>query len=158
MVAARDVSPGQRLVPDDLEVARLTPSQVPAGSASSVEQLDGERVTVPLRSGEIVTDARLLSSALIRQYGRGFAATPIRIPDAGVVALLEAGDLVDVYAATGDQTKPADRVVSSAPVVAVPSSDGTSGEGAVVVLALNEADSARIAQANATTQLSISIR
>ena len=95
--------PGSGWQPDDLEGRAADPLAGPGWLCHArFEQLDGERVTVPLRSGEIVTDARLLSGALIGQYGRGLAATPIRLPDADVVALLEAGDLVDVYAATGD--------------------------------------------------------
>jgi Flp pilus assembly protein CpaB len=158
VVAARDVPSGERLKPDDLRIERLRPSQVPDGAATSVTALDGEQVTVPLRSGEVVTDARLLSSALVGQYGAGLVATPVRLPDADVVALLETGDLVDVYAATGDATRAADRVVIAAPVVSVPASFERSGDGAIVVLALDERETARLAQASVTTQLSISLR
>lgn len=158
VVAARDVTAGERLEPDDLRIARLEPSHVPAGASSSTAMLAGKRVTVPLRSGEVVTDARLLSSALIRQYRPGLTATPIRLPDADIVGLLEPGDLVDVYAATGDPSEPAERVVIAAPVIAVPAGDERSGDGAIVVLALDVPATARLAQAAAATQLSVSIR
>jgi pilus assembly protein CpaB len=158
VVAARDLAPGTRLETDDLRLARVSPDTVPEGAVTAVEQLTGEQLTGPLHGGEVLTDARVLSPELVGQYGDGLVATPVRLPDADVVALLEAGDRVDVYAATGDLGEPADQVVSAARVITVPANDGRQGEGAVVVLALSESDTARLAQASATTLLSISMR
>lgn len=158
VVAAHDLGPGQRLSRDDLRVVQLSPDLAPAGSAASVDQFTGERVAGPLRAGEIVTEGRVLGRDLIEQYGAGLAATPIRLPDADIVALLDSGDRVDVYAATGTPGRPADQVLSDVGVIAVPTNDERQGDGAVVVLALSGPETARLAQASATTQLSISMR
>lgn len=158
VVAAHDLEPGQRLGSGDLQLAYWSPDLVPAGSVSSVDDLSGERITGPIRTGEVVTDARVLSRGLIEQYGADLVATPLRLPDADVVALIDPGDRVDVYAASGKPGQPADQVLSDAAVITVPSSDDGQGEGAVVVLALSESETALLAQASATTRLSVSMR
>lgn len=158
VVAGRDLDPAQRLRAADLRLTDLPVDLVPAGALLSVDDVAGERLTGPLREGEILTDVRVLSPELIAHVGAGLVATPLRLPDADVAALLDPGDRVDVYAATGKPGHPADQVIADALVIGVPRTDASQGEGAVVVLALTEDETARLAQASATTHLSISMR
>jgi Flp pilus assembly protein CpaB len=160
VVAAHDLSAGDVLGPADIRVVRTEPELVPAGADTSVTRLPGRMVAAPMRSGEPFTDRRLVGRALIGGYPGDVVATPVRIQDAEAVSLLRVGDRIDVYSATGEPGAPAERVVTGAYVVTLPRPDlGTGGrEGAMVVLAVTPTEAARLAQAGAVTQLSVSLR
>lgn len=158
VVASRDLGGGSVIGPDDVHVVETQPDLVPDGSATSPEQVVGETVAGPMRAGEIFTDRRVVAPSLVDGYGEGLLATPVRLQDADIVGLLQVGDRVDVYAATGDPESAAHLVLSSAAVVAVPRRDESAHDGALIVLALTSAETARLAQASATTQLSVSLR
>jgi Flp pilus assembly protein CpaB len=132
-----------------------------------------------MRQGEPFTDARLVGAPLLRGYGDGLVAAPVRIADAGAVALVATGDLVDVLAAesamvpgqagtagAGSATlaTPARVVASAARVVAIPrptgdgSSIGPLAEGALVVLATTPDIAADLARAAVTARLSLTLR
>jgi Flp pilus assembly protein CpaB len=158
-VAAHDLSAGVVLGAGDIRVVRTDPALVPAGADGSGAGLAGRRVAGPMRSGEPFTDRRLVGRALVGGYPGDVVAAPVRIQDAEAVTLLRVGDRVDVYAANGEQAAPADRVVSGSYVVTIPPPDPTTGgrEGALVVLAVTPIEAARLAQAGALTQLSVSL-
>jgi pilus assembly protein CpaB len=158
VVAAHDLASGRVIAPGDLQVVQTDPDLVPAGAATNDTDLLGRVVAGPMNAGEPVTDRRVLGAALIAGYPLGLVAAPIRIQDPDVVALLRVGDRIDIYASTGDPDVPALRVVSDVAVVALPTADPTDRDGALVVLAVTQADAARLAQASATTALSVSLR
>jgi len=159
LVAARDLPAGHVISRDDLDVVRVSPETVPDVGRVGRDDLVGARLTGPVAAGEPVTTTRILDDALLARLGSSVVATPVRLPDAEVADLVRAGDLVDVYAATGDPTAPAEQIVRGATVVVVPEPNEQSrSQGAVVVLALTEPESALIAQAAATTQLAVSLR
>src|SRR5436190_795896 len=92
----------------------------------------------------------------------GRVAAPIRIADPGVARLLQAGDVVDVLAASehGDGTT-APLVATSVRVVTVPApEDVTSGlaDGALIVVATTPSTAAVLARAAVTSRLSVTIR
>jgi pilus assembly protein CpaB len=160
VVAARDLSAGTVLRPGDVRLVRIDQRLVPVGADTSVATVQGRSIAGPMRAGEPLTDRRLVGRALVLGYPGDVVAAPVRIQDADAVALLRVGDRVDVYSATGDQSEPARRVVSDAPVVTLPAPDsgGDTHAGALVVLAVSRAEAAMLAQASATTQLSVSLR
>ncbi len=159
VVAAHDLEAGAVIGSHDVHVVRLDPDLVPAGASTTTEQVVGDTVAAPMRVGEALTDRRVVGPALIASYDEGLVATPVRIQDADVAMLLRAGDRIDVYAATGDVGATAQQVVSDATVVMIPRiEDKNTSNGALIVLALSPIDSARLAQASATTQLSVSLR
>jgi Flp pilus assembly protein CpaB len=158
VVASHDLASGVVLAADDVRVAAADPDLVPDGAASTVPAVLGRTVAAPMRAGEPVTDRRVLGAELLRGYPVGQVAVAVRIQDADVVSLLVVGERIDVYSATGDPRVPAARVVTDQTVVALPVSGDSGREGALVVLALSPADAARVAQAAATTQLSVSLR
>jgi Flp pilus assembly protein CpaB len=105
-----------------------------------------------MRRGEPLTDSRLVTGGLLRGYGAGTVATPIRIADAGVARLLRPGDRIDVLAARNAPFARA--VVSSVPVLAVPRTP--SDQGALVVLATDRVQASALAGAGSPLSITIS--
>ncbi|MET0788545.1 MAG: SAF domain-containing protein [Cellulomonas sp.] len=147
LVAARDLPGGTVLGPGDLTSAPFAPGSVPDDLATSTA---GRTLAAPLRRGEPVTDVRLVGPGLADGHP-GLTAVPVRLPDAGMVGLLAAGDRIDLVAA--DPEGSGARVVAGGvPVLAVPgaptdaASDGVTGR-LVVVGAADQSEVTRIADA-----------
>lgn len=101
------------------------------------------------------------SLSLAKLAADGLVAAPVRLADADVAALLEAGDLVDVLAADGNGR--AAIVAPAASVVSIPAvrSDGLAAGsfgGALVVLAVTSSEATELAARSATGPLSIVLR
>jgi pilus assembly protein CpaB len=97
VVAARDLSSGHLLQPEDLRVSRYPPDLVPPGSVSTVAALLGSPVALPLADGDVLTDRRVLSNGLLSREGDE-VVVPVLVP-AEQVPLVRPGDLIDVVAA-----------------------------------------------------------
>lgn len=138
LVAAHDVAPGSILRPADLTTRALPPDVVPAGLVGSTAAALGRTTTGPLRTGEPLTDVRLLTDDLLAHYP-GRVAAPVRIGDPGAVRLLRVGDRISVYAADPQGEREPVEAASGVPVIALPRTrdDGVgSVSGALVVLAV----------------------
>lgn len=174
LVAIRDLAPGTRPGPADVEV-RLWPVGLAAvGALIDPSQLSDRPLATALSAGDPVTPTRFVSPALIAAYGAGMVATPVRLADAGTAALLREGDLVDVLAAmpaaAGSGTTTSATVVASAVRVvltgASPSvrndqgslGDSATSSGSLVVLATTPAVAAALAGAAVTSRLSVVLR
>lgn len=124
LVAARDLPAGAELTATDLVTAEFAPGSAPD---ELVADPVGRMLAAPLTRGEPVTGVRLVGPQLTDGFA-GLTATPIRLPDAGMVDLLRVGDRIDLVAAdprgTGAQT-----VAVGAPVLALPS-EPAAGPGA----------------------------
>lgn len=147
LVAARDLPSGVMIGADDLSEVAFAPESVPTGLAADVV---GRTLAAPLRRGEPVTDLRLLGPALTDGYP-GLIAVPLRLPDAGMVDLLEVGDLIDLVAADPQGGDP-QLIATGVPVLAIPepatSDPGATGlSGRLVVVGAAETDVTRIADA-----------
>ncbi|TDD26787.1 hypothetical protein E1287_35875 [Actinomadura sp. KC06] len=163
LAAARDLPAGRTLTPSDLRPVNLPPGSVPSGALRS--RAAGRVLAGPMRRGEPLTDARVVGAALLRGYGSGTVATPVRMADADATRLLHPGDHIDVLTTQApsdpleatQQQGPARIVVSSVPVVAVPppDEDGPQEEGALIVLATDRAQAAALAGAGAPLSLTI---
>jgi Flp pilus assembly protein CpaB len=155
-VATRDLPSGTVLTADDLTVRRL-----PAGSAPTGPTTDavGRTLAAPVRSGEPVTDVRLVGPALMSGYP-GRVAVPVRIADADMVGLLRVGDHVDLVGAD-PRSGTASYVAVDVPVLALPvpaDHGGVDGlTGRLVVVGSRPSDVDRIAGAAATDLLSVVI-
>lgn len=163
VVAADDLDGGAALTPADLRVVRMPPAAAPSHVADSPSRLVGRLLTAPVRSGEPITDRRVLGRSLVAGYPPGIVAAPIRLPDPGVAGLLDVGDQVDVYAATGAPGRDAALLVAGARVVLLPASDPSTTDvaatpGGLVVLAVTAPEAAELAQASATSVLSVVLR
>jgi Flp pilus assembly protein CpaB len=163
LTAARDLPSGVVLAEDDLEPVEFAKGTAPAGRPTRDDAV-GRTLASPMRQGEAVTDTRLVQASLLAGYP-GLVAVPVRIPDAGAVALLEVGDRVDVLVADPGGGSDAEVAVSEAPVISLPGSPaaGASGvsaaaqQGALVVLAVAPTDARKLAADAVRAYLSVAI-
>jgi len=157
-VAARDLVAGTVLRADDLEVRRYPADTAPVGSDPRAV---GRTLAAPVRSGEPVTDVRLVAPPLVAAYP-DLVAVPVRIADAEAVSLLRPGDHVDLVAADPRRAT-ASYVAMGVPVLALPvpedhaEAPGAALTGRLVVVAVSPSDVARIAGAAATGLLSFAM-
>lgn len=158
LAAARDLAPGKPLTAEDLTTVSLPKALAPDGALGDVAAAVGRAVSGSVRRGEPLTDVRLLGSGLLQ--GRGLVAAPVRLADTATVALLHAGDRVDVLAApTSSEGAPVSAVTVAAgvQVLAVPGGEDTDGQGGLVVLAATPATAARLAAAAVGSRLSVTV-
>ncbi|WLP91865.1 SAF domain-containing protein [Gordonia sp. NB41Y] len=145
MVAAHELAPGQILTGSDLRATPIPVDLVPDGALLMAAEADGRTVTGPIRAGEIVTDARLLSARLPMQLTGDPSArlVPVRLDDDAVTTVLRTGDVVDVLTAETSVVA-RDAVVA---LVAAPTAAGpTRAAGAApVLLAMTETAAHRVA-------------
>ena len=164
LVAATDLAGGRVLTSADLRLARLPPAAEPTGSLDDPVQARGRVLAAPVRTGEPITDVRLVGPGLLGALGPGLVAVPVRVADAASVSLVTAGERVDLLAAPADPTgRPATVVASAVRVLVVPpSSDaglGGSGssDGALLVVAATRPVALALAAAATSERLSLSL-
>lgn len=154
LVAAHDLPAGTPLAEADLATVELPPEAVPAGIVEQAQAV-GRTTTGPVRRGEPVTDARLVAPSLLDGYP-GRVAVPVRIPDAGVVALLRVGDRIDLVA-TDPRSGSTEVVGADLPVLALPREDDemtrSAGRGRLIVVGATSDSSEKVASAAATFYL-----
>jgi Flp pilus assembly protein CpaB len=159
LTAARDLAGGVVVHRADLRRIPFDPQSVPTGTLNSATAAMGRTTTGPIRAGEPITDARLLTASLLEGYP-GLVAVPVRIGDAGAVRLLRVGDRVDVLAADPQGEAAAAVLGRDVPVLAIPgSAGGTPGltTGALVVLGFPDASVPAVAQASVASFLSVAV-
>ena len=157
LTAAHDLPAGAVVRAEDLTRTPFDPASVPTGVLAGPAQAVGRTTTTPVRAGEPLTDARLLTASLLAHYP-GLAAVPVRVGDPGAVRLLRVGDRVDLLAADPQGDQPARTVGRDVPVLAIPrpgeESPGLTN-GALVVLGVPEGEAATVAQASVSAFLSV---
>jgi pilus assembly protein CpaB len=186
LAAARDLAPGSALALADLRSVPLPPAAVPAGALRPGAAVLGRLVAGPVRSGEPLTDVRLVGPSLLDSLAPGSVAVPVRFADPGAVALLRPGDRIDVLATAehpalpppdtpaappagadpGAEVVAADVVVVTIPRAAVDPADPLAapppaaalGDGSLVVVACAPAVARALAAAAATGRLSPALR
>lgn len=148
LVAVRDLPAGRVLERGDLTTARMPPDAVPHRVA---EDPLGRRLAAPVAAGEPVTDVRLVGAALGTAQPPGTVAVPVRLSDAGQVALLSPGDRISLLS-TDTQVRATRMLAREATVLAVPdaaaAADGAL-PGRLVVLALDSDALYQVTQASA---------
>lgn len=160
LVAARDLAAGLAIRSDDLRSADRTSAQLPEGALRPGIDVVGRVVTGSVRRGEVITDRRLLGPGLSTSLGAGVVASPVRLVDLEVAALLRPGDRVDILAATQDA--PTATVVAAGVVVlAVPLAEADDSGRAeplgLVVVAVGQDTAARLAAAAASSILTATL-
>jgi len=157
LTAAHDLPAGAVVRPEDLTRTPFDPASVPAGVLRGPAQAVGRTTTTGVRTGEPLTDARLLAASLLARYP-GLVAVPVRVGDPGAVRLLRVGDRVELLAADPQGDQPARTVGRDVPVLAIPrpgeESPGLTN-GALVVLGVPDGDAATVAQAAVSSFLSV---
>lgn len=162
LAAARDLSGGVPLRPDDLDSIDLPAQVVPSGAIRPGDDRADGVLAAPMRAGEPLTDARLVGPSLAAGYGTELVAAPVRIADGEAVRLLDVGDRVDVLAASTspeELDQPVSTVARAAPVVVVPEPDAAmTVDGALVVLAVPADVAAELAHRQVAARLSVIVR
>ncbi|KSU58458.1 MULTISPECIES: SAF domain-containing protein [unclassified Gordonia (in: high G+C Gram-positive bacteria)] len=157
VVAAHELRPGQVVDVADLQSRRIAGATVPGGALTHAGPAIGKTVTGRVRSGEIMTDTRLLSSRLPADLTGDDDArlVPIRLSDEAVTALLRPGDVVDVLT---DEAE----VLARRAVVALHAAETQSGgiapggtAAAPVLLAMDATSAHRVAAAGLDTALAV---
>jgi len=136
VVASRDLDAGTRLRASDVRTTSLPRAAVPAGADDDARELVGRTTSGALRRGEMLTDRRTIRAGPLDGFGVDRVLSVVRVTDPSVLALLRAGDRVDVLAVSGDDSPKASRVARGAIVVTVPRQRSRFSEGAPVGLAV----------------------
>lgn len=167
LVAAHDLGGDAPLESSDVQPADVPVTGVPAGALRSAAAAVGHLTAGPVRRGEILTDVRLVGSALIGRAssGSGLVATPVRLADAGLAAVVRAGDVVDVVAAAppgavaGEAEGETARVIArGVRVLAVPAPEAAAvTDGVLILVAADEPDATALAAAGGS-RLSVLLR
>lgn len=157
LTAAHDLPGGVVVTASDLRRTAFEPESVPAGIVTSASVALGRTTAGPMRAGEPVTDARLVTTSLLDGYP-GLVGVPVRIGDAAAVRLLRVGDRIDVLAADPQRRSPASVVDHDVPVLAIPRpEEATPGltSGALLVVGVSDAAARTLAQASVSSVLSV---
>ncbi|MBY6538345.1 SAF domain-containing protein [Rhodococcus sp. BP-349] len=163
VVAAADLTPGTYLTAADVTLTRVDSSLLADGTLRSVDEAVGRTVAGPVRSGEALTDVRLLGPRLASAtLPSGDARiVPIRLADPELAQLLRAGDVVDVVRAANspDGDDASGVIAESATVVMVSApSSGVSRREQLVLVALRADDASAVAAASLSDALTVLLR
>ena len=166
VVAAVDLPSGATLAPGDLTVSEVPASAVAPGTLADPAAAAGRIAIAPLAAGEPVTETRLLDPR--PDAGEGRVAVPVRLADAGVIALLSPGEVIDlvaVAATSPDQGTDAGEIVArGARVLVIPRMRSTTGppggfeDGALVLVSVPVDSAARLAALSGQRRLSPILR
>ncbi|MGV9675194.1 SAF domain-containing protein [Nocardia sp. NPDC003482] len=163
VVAARDLSPGRVVAAEDVRRVARPAGFVPEGSVRDPSAVLGATVSGAVRSGEILTDLRVLGPRLARAAaGPDARIVPIRLADKAVAEILRVGDRVDVLAAERDGADPARAgpprtLAADAVVVLVTAAENRRGpaDERIVLVALDSAPAIAVAAASLRTELTV---
>lgn len=160
LVAAHDLVAGLTIGRTDLGMAKRTTTQLPDGALTSEAEAVGRVVSSSVRRGEIITDRRMLGPGLSAGLGTGLVASPVRLVDLEVAALLRPGDRIDILAAT-DGAVTAAVVAAHVLVLAVPLANsedpGPAAPIGLVVVAVDQETAGLLAAAAASSILTATL-
>lgn len=164
LVAGRDLAAGSVLGPGDVLALAWPARLVPDGTLTPADDPVGRLLAGAVRAGEVMTDVRLLGPGLYDALDPGLRAVPVRLTDAGVGALLRAGDRIDLYAistgniGSGAGSEQSSLVAASALVLAVPAQQDTVvPEGGIVVVAVPDTTALRLVEAAYTRSIAATL-
>lgn len=159
VTVTRDLAPGSVLAGGDVRLSPTVEGSVPSGALRTAGDAVGHTLAGPARSGEVLTDVRLLGSRLAEAAAGPDARTvPLRIDDPELAALVRVGDRVDVLTVDGEGSTTPRLLAASATVVLVaPSADTRSRRGPVILVALGEAAATQLAAASLSSALTVTI-
>lgn len=160
VVAAHDLAPGHLLTPADLRPAQLPLGAVPEGAESDPAELIGAVLTAALRTGEVLTDIRIVGPRLaeLATGTRDARIVPVRLADSAITGILRAGDRVDIVAADTTDPARAATLADDAAVILVserPAEPGAGRTEPVVLIALDSRRAATVAAASLNSALTV---
>jgi Flp pilus assembly protein CpaB len=157
VVARRQLRGGTVLTAGDLHVRPVVAADAPHRALSTVDTLEGRTLAAPVAEGQVLTELALVTARAAA--GPGNVVAPLRLGDPGLMALLQAGDIVDVLAAD-EQGGQARVVARSVRVVTLPVRDEASAEtaGALVLVEVSPSAATELAQAAVGGTLTVTWR
>jgi pilus assembly protein CpaB len=160
VTAAANLRAGDVLEPDDVAVVQVEPALVPEGALDPSDPPYGRRLAAPVRTGEPLTDVRLVQAELLSGFEPGTVLTTVRVFDPAAATLLEPGDRVDVVGSDPRGGLTAEVVAYDVAVVIPPTADDAStlGDGAPIVVAVDQATALALAEAAVRQQLTVLLR
>lgn len=159
VTATRDLAPGDVLTGTDLTLTEVASASLPEGALRAIDEGVGHTLVGPARSGEIVTDVRLLGPRLAdAAAGPDARLVPVRIEDAEVAGLVRVGDRVDILAVDAEGSGPPRVLATAAAVVLVGEQGGGRAVRAPVLLAALPAPTANaVAAASLTGAVTVTL-
>jgi pilus assembly protein CpaB len=150
VVTARDLPAGTILRAGDIRLSRWNPEQIPPRAVRSLDRAIGATIAAGMDRGEPVTTARIRGPGITTGLAAGLVAVTVTITGPSTLALIRAGDRVDLLAATpadADAVRPARIVASAVRVLAVltPRSSTADDQSAGLVVAASRAAALSIA-------------
>lgn len=163
VVAGHDLAAGARLRASDVHVVSMPAAVASEGTLSDVRHAAGRRLSGAVRSGEPVTDVRLLGNE--HDVGQaGMSAVPIRLDDSAVADVLTPGMRVDVVT-VADASNHGDRrtvLARNATVIAVTDAgdrvDAGQRHGRLVMIAMDEHRATFVASASLQKPVTVTLR
>ena len=162
VVSARDLAPGARLDVADVRLAKIAARDAPTGALTDPDAALGHILAGAARTGEVLTDTRVLGPRLaeISAGTPDARIVPIRLADNAVADLLRVGDRVDVVAAgpdvgPGEDDAPPDTLATDVAVVLVSDAATSRATDRMVLVAMPAAQSVDVAAASLTSTLTV---
>jgi Flp pilus assembly protein CpaB len=104
---------------------------VPDGTFADSSGVDGRQLAVPLREGQLLTDAQLVGPGLLTGAPPGSAAVPLRMADPSSIQLVSPGQLVNVVLTSGngyEQASASKVLATSVPVLWTSGQEGQASQ------------------------------
>src|SRR5262249_81160 len=100
-VAMADISPNEKLTPQNIKLEEWPKNLVPGGSITKLEDIEGKRSRIKLYAGEIILSNNLLGvgevTGAANQIPPGFRVAHVKVDSvSGSSNLIQPGDRVDV--------------------------------------------------------------
>ena len=152
IVMAREVSAGEKLTRDDVSLARVPSSLLPATAVGGTpDDVVGRVLLASASPGEILTTTRLLSSDLIANFGMEDAhLIPLTLAEPEIASNLHHGDTVNIVGGSTGEEEALDfehsaihgsTIASGARVISVGTTDdGARGQTLLVALPADAAE------------------
>ncbi|MCV7399705.1 flagellar biosynthesis protein FlgA [Mycobacterium fragae] len=161
VVAARDLTPGAALTPEDVRLDKRSATTIPEGSQADIGVVVGSTLAGPARRGEVLTDVRLLGPRLADSTaGPDARIVPLHPADNALTDLVRPGDVVDVVAASEADSASRPRVVATDAVVVLVSAKQktqTASNDRVVLVALPAAAANALAGATLVQTVTLTL-
>lgn len=158
VVAAHPLPAGRVIRAGDVRLVRWPAELAPPGALRAPAALVGKSLAGSVHQGEALTDLDTIGPSLARSLaGADAAAVPIRIANPDVVRLLRPGDAIDVLAASPGH-RSATLVADRVRVIAAPTADSDSPDGATIVVVTSRDTARRIAGISSDSQITVTLR
>jgi pilus assembly protein CpaB len=157
--ATTDLTSGAIVRSGDIAVAAVTEDALPRGALVDPAAVVGRRLIGPVADGQVLTALDLSGTSW--GIGPGHVIAPLRLADPEVAALLQPGALIDVIAADpeGSQANVVATRVRVLTVPAPPAPQGVSAaDGALVLVDVDAETATLLAEAAASTRISVVLR